>query len=129
MAIATHHESLVQTLSLISAFIKEITTQLQRTGFCIPCRGSFGHNLITKRVWKWQLDSLTNVIDAKTHQLMQLRMVVFDGNKSRLQAKKELEDVGEALHSLLFASMCSLLIEHVRLAHCSENCQKFITNL
>ncbi|KAG0616647.1 hypothetical protein M758_5G131400 [Ceratodon purpureus] len=40
-----------------------------------------------------QIDSLTNVIDAKNHQLMQLRMVVFDGNKSRLQAKKELEEL------------------------------------
>lgn len=47
-------------------------------------------------VCKWQLDSLTNVIDMKMHQIMQLRMVVFDSNKSRLQAKKELDDVGEA---------------------------------
>lgn len=34
---------------------------------------------------------------------MQLGMVLFDANKSRLQAKKELEDVGEAQHSILHA--------------------------
>ena len=54
----------------------------------------------------WQIDSLTNVIDAKNYQLGQLQAVLGDGNKSRLAAKKELEDVGEALQSVA-ASMCN----------------------
>jgi hypothetical protein len=38
----------------------------------------------------------------KTHQMMQLRMVVFDANKSRLTAKKELDEVGEALDKIYY---------------------------
>lgn len=77
----------------------DMATNFFRAGFCIPCRGnSYDNDLIIllEFVCKWQLDSLTNVIDMKMHQIMQLRMVVFDSNKSRLQAKKELDDVGEA---------------------------------
>jgi hypothetical protein len=41
-----------------------------------------------------QLENITNIIDLKNGQIMQLKMVMFDGVKSRDQAKKELEEVG-----------------------------------
>lgn len=46
-----------------------------------------------KEVFGSQLDSLGTIINMKTNQIMQLRMVVFDANKSRITAKKELDEV------------------------------------
>ncbi|KAG0571762.1 hypothetical protein KC19_VG040300 [Ceratodon purpureus] len=46
-----------------------------------------------KGIFGSQLDSLESIINMKAHQIMQLRMVVFDANKSRLTAKKELDEV------------------------------------
>lgn len=74
-------------------------------GFCIPF-----HLLIsTGLVCKWQLESLGNVINIKNHQIMQLKMVEFDAKNSRMGAKKELDEVGEAFDrsSPGFASACT----------------------
>ena len=72
------------------------------------------HRITNILVCKLQLDSLGNVINMKTHQIMQLRMVVFDANKSRLTAKKELDEVGKDFDRLSPA----------RSAHCSEQLGK-----
>nr|PNR33141.1 hypothetical protein PHYPA_025084 [Physcomitrium patens] len=45
-------------------------------------------------LYNFQLESLTNIIALKNNHIMQLKMVMCDGIKSRDQAKAELEDVG-----------------------------------